>query len=706
VEPPRLLPLLRDLTERGKLAYLPTELAKLFREMDATYDSDLFAEHFSEGLDCEPGPFVALIKGLHEERTGYVQYNFNAIDADVLGTAYEQYLGHVIAGARAAEVVEKRAKRKSQGIYYTPTFVVRYIVRQTLGRYLDEHGYNPARPVRVLDMSCGSGSFLIEAFDTLDRHLARERSQAHGEREDVADYARRIEILSQNIYGVDKDEQAVAVAKLNLSLKALHARDKLPMLENIRVGDSLISGAPEELKAAFGKDWKEKKPFNWETEFREVFAPSPSQEGRSEGFDVIVGNPPYVRTESIPEVERDYFSRSDQFKCTYKKFDLYVLFLERAIHLLREGGRLGFIIPYPFLNQTYAEPLRRLILESACIESIVDLSGYKVFQDATVETCIIVLKKTSDRSLSKQNRINIISQGTYELGIQKSDKTAYEIQQSIFERTPQSKFRLDLRSNILPLIEKIEGQSIKLGQLYYVSKGIVAYSETDGRKKTDFLHTRRVNRRCVPYLEGKDVQRYAIDFKDQYLDYQPSVMARPTFRELHESPKLLVRAIAQGLLGSYDTERFYADQKLICCVQYRYLGTHRQVRPSDDLISDPRFDDGYVLGLVNSRLLNYYYRIILFGGLSILPEDVRCLPIRRINFDDPAEKQQHNALVALVDEMLQLQKDYAEAEREKEDRRHALKRRMDEVDAAIDRRVYNLYGLTEDEIKVVEAGMQ
>ena len=107
----------------------------------------------------------------------FLLYNFNAIDADVLGTAYEQYLGHIVASEAnpAVEMVEKRAKRKSQGIFYTPTFVVKYIVGQTLGRYLDEHGYNPSQPVRVLDMACGSGSFLIEAFDVLDRYVAEMR---------------------------------------------------------------------------------------------------------------------------------------------------------------------------------------------------------------------------------------------------------------------------------------------------------------------------------------------------------------------------------------------------------------------------------------------------------------------------------------------------------------------------------------------------
>jgi type I restriction-modification system DNA methylase subunit len=687
-EPPRLLPLLRELADRKRMGQLPQALTQLFRELDTTYNSDLFAEHFSEQLDYEPDPMRQLIEDLHEKRGGYVRYNFNAIDADVLGTVYEQYLGQI-----ATPATDTSAQRKTQGIYYTPTFVVKHIIQQTLGRHLSEHGYDAQQPPRVLDMACGSGSFLIEAFDVLDRFVAHARGQTNGTREDGADHARRMEILTQCIYGVDKDEQAVAVAKLNLALKVLRTRNLIPMLHNVRAGDSLIAGAAEELKKAFGKNWQTHKPFNWETEFAPVM--------RAGGFDVIISNPPYVRTENIPPAMRDFFTQSGQFKCAYKKFDLYVLFLERALSLLRAGGRLGFIIPYSFLNQTYAEPLRRLILESACIESIVDLSGYRVFQAASVETCIVTLRKEQQTAIRRKHYIKVIAQETYDAGIEENGQAFIEIQQANFERTPQAMFRLDLKGAVMPLLEKIEQQSFKLGQLCYVSKGIVAYAESDGRKKADFLHLKRKNKRCVPYLEGKDVQRYVIDFKGWYLDYQPAVMARPTFRELHEKPKLLIRAIAQGLLGAYDAKQHYADQKLICCVQYRQLGQHRQVHVPDDVIADMRFDDKFILGLVNSRLLSHYYHVVLFSGLSILPEDVRQLPIRRINFADPIDQQRHEHVVALVTEMLSLQRDYAEAERAKTDERHGLQRRIDELDAEIDRVVYALYRLTEAEIKII-----
>lgn len=672
VENNRLHSLVRELKDKKQISHLDRELSALFRELDGVYNSELFARHFSEELQIPPTDLEEVINGLYEKN--YTRYNFNALEADVLGTAYEQYLGHVVAeGENETHVEEKRTKRKSQGIYYTPAFVTKYIVQQTVGKYLEENEYNPSKPPRVLDMACGSGSFLIEAFDVIDNFVAKQRGQAQKGEVDFNDRMRQLEVLQNCIHGVDKDKQAVEVARLNLLLRGLHSREKLPMLENIANGDSLKGDA-------------------YLFHFPKVI-----QEG---GFDVIIGNPPYIRFENLPESAREDYANSGLYKTAYQKFDIYVLFLERAISLLKIGGRIGFIIPSAVLNQTYAMPLRKLILETGCIENIVDFSGYKVFQDATVETCILTIKKVSDEKTRKENRIAVVPKGDFSDGI--IGKQTVEIGQTTFESTPQMKYRLDIADSIMPLVKKVENQSINLGELFYVSKGIVAYAE-DGRKKSDFLHKKKAKKNYVPYLEGKDVQRYVVEFKDLYLDYQPSVMARPTFREFHDSPKILIRAMAQGLLGTYDNEKYYIDQKLIGCVQYKFLGEQRQVKQPENYLQSNEYQDCYTLGVVNSKLLFYYYQTVLFGGLSILPEHVRQLPIRRIDFDNPAEKSAHDEIVKLVEKMLALQKE-RQAVRPEDDLDHArnLDHQIASVDSEIDKRVYALYGLTGDEIKIVE----
>lgn len=205
VEDNRLRSLVRVLRDKKQINHLDRELTAVFRQFDETYNSELFARHFSEELQIPPTDLEEVIEGLYEKN--FARYNFNALDADVLGTAYEQYLGHVVAeGIDETHVEEKRTKRKSQGIYYTPTFVTKYIVQQTVGRYLDEHGYNPSHPPRVLDMACGSGSFLIEAFDVIDDFVAKQRGHAQKGEVDFYDRLRQLEILQNCIFGVDKDK--------------------------------------------------------------------------------------------------------------------------------------------------------------------------------------------------------------------------------------------------------------------------------------------------------------------------------------------------------------------------------------------------------------------------------------------------------------------------------------------------------------------
>jgi type I restriction-modification system DNA methylase subunit len=707
VEPMRLMPLLRELEDRRQLDKLSEKLVELFRQFDATYNSELFAPHFSEELYCDRPPLEALIRGLYEKN--FVRYNFNALEADVLGTAYEQYLGHVVTEAQgetgllaaASHVEEKRAKRKSQGIYYTPAFVTRYIVQQTVSRRLDEHGYNPSIPPRILDMACGSGSFLIEAFDALDRFVAAQRHQAYGEDDTLYDNLRRLELLTQCIFGVDKDKQAVDVARLNLMLRALHGRQKLPLLTNIHEGDSLISGTPEELQAAFGENWQAKKPFDWEREFPEAM-----KEG---GFDVIIGNPPYIRAEKMPRDERDYYMDGIHFEVAYGRFDIFILFLERAIKMLKEGGRLGFIIPYPVLNENYAKLLRAFILKSCAIETIVDLSEYKVFQQASVATCIFILRKESNSSIRQSSRVKVIRQGSYQDGVDQEEATgSLMITQSVFQETPLNSFRLDFDNPTISILAKIDSQSIKVGDLCYVITGAVLHDPKTGESKERLIHEQS-QPGYKSYIEAKEIARYLPPISRRFLEYRAKEMHRPKFPELFENDKIMVQMVAgdKGLIATYDDQNLYTDHSLHLCVMKSYLfGVKRsQIKITNDeaWLAKP-YDPKFLLAHINSRLGDFYFRRKLEGGLNIYPETVRQLPIRRINFADPAEKSAHDEIVKLVEEMLALQKQRQQAEAAKEDARFALQKRIQALDKEIDVRVYRLYGLTEEEVKVVEGG--
>ncbi len=699
IEPNRLQSLVREWRDGGRKRDLAAELNALFREFDAAYDTRLFAPHLCEDLESEPTPFEAVIDGLYDVPGGYGFYDFNAIDADVLGAIYEQYLGYVAQDPEGKVVVSKRAKRKAHGIYYTPQFVVRYIVEQTLGRFLEETDYQQARQVKVLDMACGSGSFLIEAFDVLDRYLAGVRGQnAASAAGDTHDFARRMEILTGNLYGVDLDAQAVQIARLNLLLKAVNQRERLPELANVRQGNSLISGTPQELEAALGPDWRDKRPFNWEERF-----PTIMERG---GFDVIVGNPPYVRAERMAKDERVYWQKSDQFDVIYGRFDIFIMFVERAVKLLRQGGRLGFIVPDALLSQNYAMRLRQFLLKSTAIECIVDLSDFRVFQEATVSTCIIVVRKEADSKRRQDNDILVLRPDDLDEPMDNSQ--GYVIPQAAFETTPNNMYRLGLRRANLDIMHKVEQASLRLGELCYAVIGAVPHHPDTGRSKDALIHSHKLDSRCQKYIEGKEIDRYLLTWRGRYLSYQPEEMHRPKFPELFERPKLIVRNISgvEGLMAVYDEQGFFTNDTVSLCVKWEKLeGVKARLNVKRPEVPEhaERYDLRYLLGVLNGRLANFCFWIMMGGGLHVYPSLIRHLPIRRINFDDPADVAWHDRMVEMVEEMLRLQKEHAEAEALKEDRRHDLARRIERLDAEIDALVYELYGLTEEEIEIIEA---
>jgi hypothetical protein len=224
---------------------------------------------------------------------------------------------------------------------------------------------------------------LIRAYDELLQHHAQGRPSQWVFSDE------RLPILRNNVYGVDLDPQAAEIARLNLLLRAVRERQRLPELAgNIKVGNSLISGGEAQLSPFFGHAWREKHPFNWEEQFPGVMA-----EG---GFDVVIGNPPYVRIQSIDRAEADYFRSS--FLSAHGSFDLSVVVMEQGLKLLKPGGRLGFITSGKFLKSTYGERLQRLLQEQATVEKVVDLSGLRVFGDATTYPVIMILQKGSTRT--------------------------------------------------------------------------------------------------------------------------------------------------------------------------------------------------------------------------------------------------------------------------------------------------------------------
>ena len=363
------------------------------------------------------------------------------LPADILGQVYEQFLGKVIrltAGHRAV-VEEKPEVRKAGGVFYTPTYIVDTIVRQTLGKLLagltlrQVAGLAPrdgrkATPVRVADIACGSGSFLLGAYQfLLDWYLAAYLADGAGGAEKWATgrnprlyqngrgewrltIGERKRILLDHIYGVDIDPQAVEVTKLSLLLKVLEGEDEqtigqqlalfperaLPDLgRNIKCGNSLVGPdfyAGQQMALLTDEEALRVNVFDWQAEFPQVFADG--------GFDVIVGNPPYIRIQTLKEwapLEVEYYKR--HYRAAGKgNYDIYVVFVEKGLSLLNERGRLGFILPNKFLAPTMGSLFASICVNGKRCRAVVDFADDQVFDQATTYTCLLFLSGSESSS--------------------------------------------------------------------------------------------------------------------------------------------------------------------------------------------------------------------------------------------------------------------------------------------------------------------
>ena len=722
VEANQLQALIRELEDKKRYNDLWIELAKLFRRMDSTYNSELFAPHFSEELEVTYGVLKEVIEGLYEKN--FTRYNFNAMDSDVLGTVYEQYLGSVVTeqdqstatqGAlpfgKSLTVKERRKKRKKQGIYYTPSFVTKYIVQQTVGKYLDEKGYNPSTPPRVLDMACGSGSFLLETFDTIDNFVAKQRGQIHGEETDFSDRARQLEVLQNCIYGVDLDKQAIEVARLNLLLRALHSPEKLPMLDNLYHGDSL-------------------RPETWEDAFPKII-----EQG---GFDIIIGNPPYVRIQTLDKDKIEFFK--ENFETATGNYDLYILFVEQALKLLNPGGVLGFILPNKFIQADYGIGLRKLLSGNQYIEQIVDFKEFQVFENATTYTCLLFLKKQVNPKFELlfpntdgDNRTSeIFDVLPSEINSNTLSQKAWILKNPRVNELINKLWTKD----VLPLLDlptKISrGSSSGADKVFIVSKiNETLFKTNDGKtveieaqvlrtplSATDFgrysFHSTTQERIIFPYeisssgytlldeniLEKKYPKAY------KYLLSQKEVLEKrkgyktwfsfsaPRSLNLHDRADIVIPLLANK--GSYS---FLPENKDDYCLM---ASGGFSISVESDIASST-----YILGLLNSNLLFWHLKqisnIFRGGWITCTKQYFGQLPIRQINFENPTEKSAHDEIVKLVEEMLALQKEHQALRPEDDfDTFRSLERKIARVDEEIDQRVYTLYGLTEEEIKIVE----
>ena len=712
IEEKGLLALLHQWKTAGAKGKLLDALRQLFKEYDGYYDSELFDQKLEHLID-NPAIFVenevieSILLGLYEIPGSMANYNFNDIDADVLGAVYEQYLGHV------AEVMKQRAKdaqikmdlgvstqsytltakkerRKEHGIYYTPKFITDYIVRETVGRFLQENAGYPDKlhNIKILDPACGSGSFLIRAYDELLKYHANELKKPVNK----LDQWERLPILTNNIFGVDLDKQAIEITRLNLLLRSLAHREPLPFLgDNIKQGNSLISGNEEELEKYFGAGWKNQHPFNWQDEFSGIM--------NKGGFDIVIGNPPYIRQEQLSEFKPLW---QKGFECYDGVADIYVYFFERGLQLLKDDGFLAYISPNKYFRSGYGKKLREFLGTRTTIEQIIDFGDAPVF-DAITYSSIIVLRKSSPG----KNKTRIFTWNPVE-HIEKFSAIVESNSSTIDqEELTADGWRLESKST-LRLLEKLKKAGKPLGEyvngkFYYGIKTGLNEAFVVNQSTRDGLITKHPSSVEVlkPLLRGRDVKRWIVEPQNLWLIFTRhgvDIQRYPAIENyLAQYKKQLMPGVQGGRKpGSYEWYEIqdniaywqeFEQPKIIypnICKRNEFAWDDKGYYTNQKAFIIPNASK-YLLGILNSTVVTFLFdkRLAKLQNGYYEPSSIFMK-----DFPIPVSTKPE-AIETLVNKILSTKAKDPKAD-------------VSKLEHQIDQLVYQLYGLTKEEIAIIE----
>lgn len=712
-----------------------------------------------------------------EEMKKISEYDFDSeLNENILGHIFEQSISDIEdlkKELNGEEFDKKKGKRKKDGIFYTPKYITKYIVENSIKNWLDDKRkelgedklpeltekdfeieytrkksqkrtyekriysenlkkhiefwtkYREAvKNIKIVDPACGSGAFLITAFEYLlnyNNYLNDKIFDLMGTKDLFSDTTR--EILQNNIFGVDLNKESVEITKLSLWLKTANKNKTLATLENnIKCGNSLIDDIEIAGELAF----------DWEKEFPQVF-----ENGE---FDVVVGNPPYVSTKQIPVNDRNYYW--DKYKeILFSEMDLYEIFIYKSINeLLKNKGYLGFITRDSYFTNTSFELLRKYLLEKTKIIEIIDFPyRFYPFKEVNTETAILILNKKIDKNFVN---LRVSNRNVNNLYLKESLKNNIQLSQEEI----LMKYNNKIIVNINSILNKLLKNSLRFGNYLELHKGWMSIPKkikiglTEIEKgiftKEEAIKNNIINN-CSEYLEGKDIHRYFTDKVNKYV-YIKNI--DKTTKEWHFSPKIIL----QRIVGQNRNKIFATidlNQKIIF--------------PNANLVNlkNKKDDVRFYLIILNSRLISYFYN--LYYGESntnltkIAFENIPLVNIENINqqpFIEKAdkmlslnEKLQEKVLVfqGLLKRRFKLEKlstklqdwhlldfleftkelkkakiklslkeeiEWEEIFLEKKEEAEKVKNEIEMTDKEIDGMVYELYGLSEEEIKIIEGG--
>jgi len=706
---------------------------------------------------------------LAKHTTQLSKYNFESqVDVNILGHIFENSLNEiesVNAEIEGADFDKQKSKRKKDGVFYTPKYITKYIVENTVGRLCEEkkselgfreEEYYRGRKQRqtktlegllkilddyrewllkltICDPACGSGAFLNQALDFLikeHRYIDELKHKLLGGGLVFSDI--ETTILENNIYGVDINEESVEIAKLSLWLRTAQPRRKLNDLSsNIKCGNSLI----DDKKIAGNK------AFKWEEEFAEVF--------KNGGFDVVIGNPPYV-SRSIEKKVKKYIS--DTFSTAQYQVDLYVSFIEKGTLIANKLGRIGYIVPNSWLKNFQMSSCRKFVLENLNLNVLIPNLN-SVFAEASVDTMIIIAQKN-----------DILSQVQISEFQNKQLIPKHDIEQKRFLRNDGFILDVEINNKIFPIIEKTRTKIVEVGEIFDVTRGVNPYDKYTGQSQEIITNRAyhadwKKDRTFVPELKGQHLARYNYHWDNKHYISYGEWLAAPRQIKYFEGSRIVFREIiGKTLISSLITENFIIDRSL-------YIARLEDEKKSLFLIE-------YVLGILNSQLMAFHFRYTNNEFDALFPKirvaEFKKLPIKKAGLQQQEKvknkvcgilqstshlkslinkfnnylihtyqlgklskklqswhelefgdfiKELNKAIIAINKErakeglppVAELTKkdefEWMELFEENKKKAVELQREIENTDREIDRLVYELYGLTKEEIAIVEGSV-